>query len=317
MEELGKSIGGYFELELNSLGEYYPKAIALNTARNAFEYVLKVRQYQKVYIPYYTCEVMLEPINKLNIPYEFYHINHCLEPVFDYNKIKSDEGFLYTNYFGLKGRFITDVGIKIPNLIIDNSQSFYSKPITNVDTFYSARKFFGVPDGAYLFCDKKIDEVLEKDSSFNRMSHLLKRADTSAEFGYSDFSFNDALLNNQPIKEMSNLTHKILGSLNYEQVKMKRIENFEYLHNFLKESNLLKIQKAKNEAPMVYPFWTKDLKLKKKLIKNKIYCATYWPNVLDWCKVDSLEVQLSKEIIHLPIDHRYDLNDMSNILKYV
>ena len=64
-----KSIGGYFELELSSSGEYFPKSIALNTGRNAFEYILKVRYYKKVYIPYYTCDVMLEPIKKLKVDY--------------------------------------------------------------------------------------------------------------------------------------------------------------------------------------------------------------------------------------------------------
>ena len=45
-----KSIGGYFELELKNNGRYHPKSIALNTARNAFEYVLKVRTYKKLII---------------------------------------------------------------------------------------------------------------------------------------------------------------------------------------------------------------------------------------------------------------------------
>lgn len=60
-----KSIEGYFGLELRNIGEYYSKAIALNTGKNAFEYILKDPHYKKVYIPSYTCEVMLEPIKKL------------------------------------------------------------------------------------------------------------------------------------------------------------------------------------------------------------------------------------------------------------
>lgn len=75
-----KSIGGYFGLELSQKEEYHKDATRLNTGRNALEYVLKARQYDKVYIPYYTCEVVLEPINKLNIEYEFYSINERFEP---------------------------------------------------------------------------------------------------------------------------------------------------------------------------------------------------------------------------------------------
>lgn len=317
MEKLGKSVGGYFELELRDTGGYHPKAIALNSARNSFEYILKVRQYKKVYLPYYTCEVLLDPIKKLKIDFEFYAINQNLEPVFDYNKIKSEDGFLYTNYFGLRDKFIYDLGTKISNLIIDNAQSFFSEPINNVDTFYSPRKFFGVSDGAYLFCNKQLNQDLEQDISYNRMSHLMMRSDINAELGYSEFSKNDNSLIDQPIKRMSNLTHKILSSIDYELVKTKRIKNFEYLHQFLKDTNLLKIEESNKQVPLVYPFWTKDITVKKKLIENKIYCATYWPNVKGWCKEDSLEVRLTKELIHLPIDQRYDLNDMRNILKYV
>ena len=70
-----KSIGGYFELETKPAAAYYPAAIALNTARNAFEYVLLVRKYSKVYVPYFTCEVMFEPLKKLDIEFQFYQID--------------------------------------------------------------------------------------------------------------------------------------------------------------------------------------------------------------------------------------------------
>lgn len=63
------SIGGYFGLELQKKKEYHQNAIRLNTGRNAFEYILRAKNYTKVYLPYYTCDVMLEPINKLNLKY--------------------------------------------------------------------------------------------------------------------------------------------------------------------------------------------------------------------------------------------------------
>lgn len=317
MEKLIEAIGGYFELELSPSGEYYPNAIALNTARNAFEYILIVRQYKKIFIPYYTCDVILEPLKKLNIDYEFYHINQNLEPVFNYNKITSETGFLYTNYFGLKDKFISKLTIKVSNLIIDNAQSFFSEPINYIDTFYSPRKFFGVSDGAYLFCNKRLKNELEQDESYNRMSHLLIRSDKNAEAGYAEFCNNDNSLTNQSIKKMSNLTHKILGSIDYESLKLKRIQNFNHLHKFLKDRNLLKIEESTTQVPLVYPFWTKDDRLKNKLIDLKIYCATYWPNVREWCKEDCLEVHLTNELIHLPIDQRYTIGHMKKILENV
>ena len=114
------SLGGYFGMELRKGNEYHKNAIRLNTARNALELILKNRKLKKVYIPYYTCDVILEPLHKLNLEYEFYSINKNFEPVFNYDAIKANEGFLYTNYFGLKDTFIASLTGIYKNLIIDN-----------------------------------------------------------------------------------------------------------------------------------------------------------------------------------------------------
>lgn len=312
-----KSIGGYFELELKSAGHYHPESTALNTARNAFEYIIKVRKYKMVYIPYFTCEVLLEPINKLKVDYEFYHIDQNFEPVFDYGKITNETGFLYTNYFGLKDKFVLYLASIVSNLIIDNAQSFFSKPIENIDSFYSPRKFLGVGDGAYLFCNKLLKEEFEQDLSYTRMSHLLIRADETPEMGYASFCVNDGSLINQPIKKMSNLTDKILCSIDYEFIKSKRIENFNYLNQFLKEINILNIELYKDQIPLVYPLWTKENNLKRRLLENKIYTATYWPNVKEWCNKDDLEYLLADEIVPLPLDQRYGIQEMEIIKNLV
>ena len=68
-------IGGYFELELPRSAEYHQEAIALNSGPFCLEYVLRCRKYSKVYVPYFTCDSAVEPIVKLGIPHEFYHID--------------------------------------------------------------------------------------------------------------------------------------------------------------------------------------------------------------------------------------------------
>ena len=312
-----KAIGGYFGLELR-LGEHYHKdAIRLNTARNCFEYVLRSRQYTKVFIPYYTCEVMLEPLNKLGVRYEFYSVNKKLEPAV-LPELKENEAFLYTNYYGLK----QDCALKLAGclgnrLIIDNAQAFYAKPIQGVDTFYSARKFFGVADGAYLYTDTPLDEVFPQDESYDRMSHLLKRVDICAEFGFSDFHKNDDVLIGQPIKKMSNLTAAILESVDYDCVARKRRENYLFLDSVLRNQNKIHFELSDDDVPMVYPYWTDDDSLRKKMIENKIFVAKYWLNVLEWCKSDELESELTIGVSPLPIDQRYSKEDMDRIISMI
>lgn len=311
------AIGGYFELELRKSEHYHKDALRLNTARNCFEYVLRTRNYVKVYVPYYTCDVMLEPIQKLNIAYEFYHINEKLEPT-ALPKLNANEAFLYTNYFGLKQECVKRLASAYgKQLIVDNAQAFYDEPLKGIDTFYSARKFFGVPDGAYLYTDKPLQHEFEQDCSLERMSHLLKRIDLGAESGYHDFRMNEELLCNQEIKRMSRLTEAFLCGIDYESAKRKRRENYAFLENALKDSNLIHLKVDDECVPMVYPYLSDDVLLKQRLIENKVFVATYWPNMREWMTEEMLERKLTEYLIPIPCDQRCAQREVEYLIKTI
>lgn len=310
-------IGGYFELELRKGEHYHKDAIKLNTARNCFEYVLRVRHYSKVFIPYFTCEVMLEPLKKLGINYEFYHINELLEPV-SYPKLSRAEAFLYTNYFGLKQGCVKLLEKKYgDHLIVDNAQAFFAEPIEGIDTFYSARKFFGVADGAYLYTEQQLVIDLDSDVSYERMSHLLKRIDLGAKASYLDFRYNDDSLCNQDIKLMSKLTEAILSGIDYESVKKQRRENYAFLDKSLTDSNQIHLELEEDAVPMVYPYLTDDVFLRQRLIDNKVFVATYWPSVSGWTTEGMLERELTEGILPLPIDQRCGIGNMKEIITII
>lgn len=80
------AIGGYFELADRDIenGHYPVGGIRVNTARNALEYILRqLSDVKTVYLPVYTCEAIIEPLQKLSLSYHFYHINMRLEMVED------------------------------------------------------------------------------------------------------------------------------------------------------------------------------------------------------------------------------------------
>lgn len=310
---MNKAIGGYHELELWKGEHFHKKALRLNTARNCFEYVLRARGYRKVYIPYYTCEVMLEPINKLGISYEFYNINEDFEPIQNI-QLCDREAFLYTNYFGIKQLCVEKLAQIYGNrLIIDNAQAFFAKPLDGIDTFYSCRKFFGVPDGAYLYTDCFLATRFEQDHSYTRISHLLKRIDLSAEDGYKDFQQAEDLLCNQSILTMSKFTELLLSSINYSNIAHKRRANYEILRKSLGGKELLD-----DDVPMVFPYLANDgQSLRKNLIQNKIFVAKYWPNVEEWVGENALETWMANNILPLPIDQRYGVEDMQRIINTI
>lgn len=308
-----KAIGGYFELELPCNQEIHSKAIALNSGRFCLEYLLRCRKYKKVYVPYFTCDTAVEPIIKLGIPYEFYRIDKEYRIVGDIT-LAEDEALLYTNYWGLQNKYCEKLAAKYgKQLILDYTQAFFSKPIAGIDTFYSCRKYFGVPDGGYLYTDAIADFEVEQDESYLRMDSLIKRIDLSPEAGYEDFHRVSSLFHDMPIRQMSKLTKRLMQSIDYERVAQQRIDNYNTLRAALggRELNY-------GEVPMIFPYESaKGQELRKHLILNKVFVAKYWPNVDEWTEEETVERWMANHVLPLPIDQRYDIEDMNRIIEII
>lgn len=314
-----KSIGGFFSLELpiNSKGELYPTAIKLNSGRACLEYVLRLHNYSKIYLPFYTCQVVLDTIQKVGMEYEFYHVNTCLEIANPIN-IGHNEVLLYTNYFGLKDDYIIKLSKKFHNFILDNSQAFFFKPIEGFDSFNTCRKFFGVADGAYLFTTLNSKLDIPQGFSSNRMNFLLDRLDKSPEEAFSEFHDSEKLIDCGCMTKMSKITQAIMSSIDYETIAKRRFNNFTRLHQQLGNVNELSCTLKKGEVPMVYPFLMKNNDiLRAKLIAHRVYVAKYWPNVEEWAGKETYDAYLANNLLPLPIDQRYDNTDMDYILKLI
>lgn len=308
-----KPIGGYFELELPVLPEYHSHAIALNSGRFCLEYILRSRRCKKIYILYYTCDSVLEPIVKLGLPYEFYHITEEYR-ISETISLSDAEVLLYTNYWGLQNDYCEELAKQYgKQLIFDCTQAFYSKPIRGIDTFYSCRKFFGVPDGGYLYSDVKADFEIEQDESYTRMDSLIKRIDLSSEAGYRDFHKVSASFHDMPLRRMSKFTKRMMQSIDYEQAAKQRISNYTALQQALGGREL-----CRGEVPMIFPYISKQgAILRNHLIQHKIFVAKYWQNVLEWTKEDAVETTMVNNILPLPIDQRYGKEDMERIIDLI
>lgn len=310
-----KELGGYFELELNQGEHYHKDALALNSARNCFKYILKAKQPSKVYIPAYCCDSLIEPLQAENIDYAFYHINEQFE-LLDLPKLKQNEKLLYINYFALKSEYINHLYAHYGDaLIIDNTQAFFEMPIQGVDTFYSSRKFFGVADGGYLYTDTLLEQDLELDHSASRFTQLLGRYENMASDFYNHYQISENALINQPIKTMSKLTQGILKSLDYQKIALRRQRNFWALHSQLKSSNLYSEIDLTDFVPMVYPYKTNNSQLRSKLIGKKIYVAKYWIDAIE--RVHESEKNIIDNVAFLPVDQRVGIKELHYILELI
>ncbi len=319
-----KAIGGYFELADYEKGGLFPHqdGVLLNTGRNALEYILRsIREVKHIYLPYYTCKVVLEPIEKLHIPYTYYHINQQFEIVDDIQP-KEGEYIIANNYFGIKDTYIYQLAERyVDHLIVDCAQAFFAKPLKGIKSFYSMRKFVGVADGGIAYTgdlQKNLIAVNEIEPTCEHDSHLFKRKQQGAEAGFADYQVNEKKLDNQPIRLMSFQTKRILDHIDYNKVVIRRRENFKYLHDTLVELNCLTLPEMNCfVCPMVYPIIINtEQNLRKKLIDRKIFVAKYWPNV-DNKKGFETEENMAKNVIPIPCDHRYVEKDIQRIIKTI
>jgi hypothetical protein len=155
-----------------------------------------------------------------------------------------------------------------------------------------------------------LDEPLERDQSYERCEHLLRRIDNGPEDAYPRFLRSNRILDSLPLRSMSNLTRRMLQGVDYVGVARRRVGNYGVLHEILKGINLVDCELKDGQVPMVYPFLGRRNGLRDHLISKRIYVARYWPNVLAWTTEGSVEYEYAMNLVPLPVDQRYGVSDM-------
>ena len=310
-------IGGFFELELPYEGSgFHPDSLALTTSRACMKWILQHEKPSLVYVPFYTCQALYQPMIEMAIPYEFYAINSSLEPE-SLPDPRDGELIVVINYFGIMGDYI---GGLIKNhgreIIVDNTHQFFHHGYEGRYSFTSARKYFGVPDGAYLYGADRESGPYEPNSAVS-IEHSLKRLMGKQEEAFHDYQAYEASLGCD-LKGISKISEKLLAGVDYESVSRARIANFNYLHEQLMKYNQLSVDHTEYEVPFCYPLFPTAQIDKDYFYKQKVFIPTLWPNV---CSHDlqtfSWEKGFSKRLLPLPIDHRYGKVDMQSMIDLI
>lgn len=310
-----KEYGGYIELDTYRLPLLHESAIALNCGRNCLAYLIESKNISKIKLPYFLCNSVFEVCNKYGVQLSLYHINDKFKPI---DIVLEDDEWLYVvNYYGqLTQGYLLELKETFGRVIFDNSQSFFDEPIDGVDTLYTCRKYFGVPDGAFLYTDMQINRNLPLDESFERMRFLLGRFERTASEFYPDNVANNSFFSNEPIKRMSKLTDNLLHGIDYGFVRKRRTDNYRLYYDRLKSVNKLNLRVI--DGAYAYPLLIENGDMiRKELQQKKIYIPTLWPNVVKEMPEDSLEYQLAVNILPLPCDQRYNYKDIEYIVDEV
>jgi hypothetical protein len=316
-----REYGSFFELDLKRGCEYYRgrQVKRLNTARAGILYSLRLMGCKSVVMPFYLCPSVAGFLRANGIHVSFFRIGSDLFPIMP--RWQPDgTAVLIVNYFGLlPPEKLAAYASAYKNVIIDNSQAFYSLPVNGVYNIYSPRKFFGVPDGCYVIGPhaNREDFPIANDASSESSIFLLKRLEQGCEAAYEDRQRSEARLSGSGMRNMSALTQRLLESVDYEYIKERRISNFKIACQIYSGLNLLDLSKfasaGASVVPMVYPLVVKDEDIAAYLRENRVYVGRWWEHVAAKAAKKSTEFMLSKYMLPLPVDQRMDETDAAYI----
>ncbi len=313
-------IGSFIELQFPKGLEYYKgetNIARLNSGRVAIWHAFRVLGCEAIWLPYYQCNSVREFLSRKGVTIKYYHIDQNFNPI-DLFPEKND-AVLIVNYFGVMSvKRIQTLAKQFANVIIDNSQAFFSKPIEGCMNVYSARKFVGVPDGAYVIGENAnmyVDEY-EQCYSSDTALFLLQRIEYGCEGKtYQTRTINEERIDTEDAKRMSMLTRSILDGTDYNYICIKRQENFSVASSLFGTINQFNPSLYYDEGcvPMVYPLVVEDDSLLQKLLDHKHFQGHWWNYLLKEVAKDSFEYWLSRYIIPITIDQRYSKAELRHL----
>lgn len=312
-----REIGSFIELEFSKGKEWFKgndNIARLNTGRAAIWHAFRLTEAKAIWIPFYQCESVREFLTQKQCAIKYYHQDKNFVPM-DLHP-EADEAVLIVNYFGMMSyERMRNLSSNYSHVIIDNCQAFFCQPIPDALNVYSVRKFIGVPDGAYVIGPNAhlyVDEYPQCYSS-DTAGFLLQRIEYGCEGrGYEARCVNEKRIDTEDIMKMSSLTRTILDGTDYQYNIFQRKKNFKVACNLFDDINKLDPSCFADEdtVPMVYPLLVEDDSILERLIAAKHFQGHWWHYLTEEMPEDSFEYWLSRYMVPITIDQRYNTEDL-------
>ena len=284
--------------------------------RTAFKYgliYLGIKKNDKILIPEYICDVLLDPLKDLGIKPIFYEINEDFTTNWKSlkkNYHQSVKALVVINYFGFeeeKKKFSFFCKKKNLFLIEDDCHSFRinkkkGKNYSDV-IFYSIRKLITkIYSGGVLEIKNK--KNINISSHIKLKKYKIKIANILNNFLENNFLVFKRILKNklfkmpnylklnaiknEKIKEdflIDDLSKSILSKKKFSEIKKIRYKNYVIWKQLCKKNKSIEIIKRnfdKDNIPWVFPAYVKNLQVRKKIFKfgwENGYVITSWPSL--------------------------------------
>ncbi|MBQ8484721.1 MAG: hypothetical protein IJ534_01065 [Bacteroidaceae bacterium] len=321
----------------------------LSTGRSAIQFVLREieKQFPKsnkiAVLPPFTCHTVIEPFIKAGYRIEHYPIasdlNSNVEEIL-HTAFEVGAGIvLFHRYYGfdtLSGANVLSDLLRKNGIISieDCTQCLYSGfPKSTADYHVgSIRKWTGVPDGGFAVCrkghfsDKPKEPDLELETmkvkaSISKYNYLFNDIGDKKAFLDQYRQAEDLLASRDNFFSISPVACQLQGNLDVKALIQKRRHNYRYLSyniNFAPTVQSVKKTLTESEVPLYYPILVKERKsLQTYLAERSIYAPVVWPKADCVGEVCSEADSLYSHLLCIPIDQRYDLDDMERICESI
>jgi len=347
MDTIRKPIGGEFWFDTNlqtkeMISISRNNQILLNGGKSAIELIISNIEFKEdeiILLPSYLCPTIVQFIIKANVKYKFYNINKDLslnlENINDLISQNQVKAIFFIDYFGFYHKKQTiDKLLELQKngtvLIEDAVQMFWvkkNKGFIGDYIFNSYRKFLPIDGSIVIGIEDTAFEEIE-DGYYNLMKKARNEKSIYINQGIGDEEtflkdFNVAhedYYKRNSINAINSYDEEFLRHLPIEYINNKRISNYEYLKQKLNEIKAVKVifnEDLDDNVPLCIPVFIDNRdKARKDLMACNIYCPVHW-NLRDedWVNKHKDALEVSKRILSIPIDWRYDLKDMEYIIE--
>lgn len=316
----------------------------LRSGREALAFAAKncVSETPIVLLPAYCCWSMSAPFERIGCQVIYYRLTVDLQVDLGYLedllRVYSPDAVLTMNYFGIAP---TDAAVALVKkrcpacaVIEDFSHCTFSlRTIYNPEVDYyvsSIRKSIGVCDGAVVVSVRKPDlqSIQEADTDFAALRRqgqwskekyrYTQNAAQKQAFRGSLEDAEECLNHFHAVHAISPIAMQMLGMVNGEKIIFARRTNLEHLLtrlNGVRQIVLLShMPRALAGAPFSLPVLTERRdELQYLLAMQGLYAPVLWPISKEAQSVCPVSVCMSKQMLSLPIDQRFDYDDIEEI----
>jgi dTDP-4-amino-4,6-dideoxygalactose transaminase len=333
-ERNSKIIGGMFGIgdftacNDNETSFLQGDSLLLVNARSCINYVLESMAPGTVWLPSYLCESVFTITSRFKNN-RYYPVNYDLSVDDSWiSSIQRNDLVILIDYFGFKCRAEIKQAIKSKGawLLEDASQALLSSITDGYTDFlvYSPRKYVGVPDGGILKTNNNL-LMQNRQATIMPPSDWWEKAYTAAkcrrEFDSEGgentwFMLFREVENDAPTGKiaMSDFSQRLLKKgFDYRQIAEIRRSNFNCLLEKLDEYAIYHELPA-GVVPLGYPCTCRNRdQVIGSLYEQQIFPPVHW-SIKGFVPEEFTQSHaLSKRIMTLPCDQRYDSEDMNRI----